>query len=266
MIRTIFVSQKKEKKIWKAKQKPVVVTTEEPLCLGWTERPKEYLPNIDTLTNHANYNLVEPNEENIDKEIEPSMESNSDSKWMSRDEMDKNLLGITNVRNINQSMVNPVTKGRRDGRAGGLGILRRSSLVDIVKEKSVFWDDITQLVSTSGNRKIIIGGDFNTILDLLEKMGGSKKVTSDMLNFRNFVQKVGVTDCKPSAGWFTWNNKRSRLANIVERLDRFLIGSYWSEANMATSIKTLPYCISGHFPVQLEIGLEIQGGSSYFKF
>ncbi|GLJ44911.1 hypothetical protein SUGI_0945520 [Cryptomeria japonica] len=177
------------------------------------------------------------------------MELDSDSELISRDEMDKDLLGITDVRNINQSMINPVTKGKRDGRADGLGILWRSSLVDIFKisggknwqacqvncklnqlemelwniygptnyqEKSVFWDDITQLVSASGNRKIIIGGDFNAILDLLEKMGGLKKVTSEMLNFRHFVQKVGVTDCKPSAGWFTRNNKRPRLANIVE--------------------------------------------------
>ncbi|XP_059070960.1 uncharacterized protein LOC131862049 [Cryptomeria japonica] len=113
MVWTILVFPKKKKKIWKAKQKPVVVSTGEPLCLDWTERPNEYLPNIDTQTNHVNSNMVEPNEENIDKEIEPSIESESDTEWMSRDEMDKDLLGITNVRNINQSMVDPVTERRR---------------------------------------------------------------------------------------------------------------------------------------------------------
>ncbi|GLJ24988.1 hypothetical protein SUGI_0478440 [Cryptomeria japonica] len=192
----------------------------EPLCLGWTEKPNEYLassPNIDTQTNHTNSNLVEHNEENIDKEIKPSIESDSDVEWMSKDEMDKDLLGITDIRNINQSMVNSMTEDKRDGRVGGLGILWKSSLVDIVKvsggknwqacqvkcrlsqmdmelwniygptnyqEKSVFWDDITQLVSASGNKKYIIGGDFNAILDLSKKRGRSKKVTNDILNFR----------------------------------------------------------------------------------
>ncbi|GLJ06192.1 hypothetical protein SUGI_0033110 [Cryptomeria japonica] len=76
------------------------------------------------------------------------------------------------------------------------------------------------------SRKLIIGGNFNVIIDLSEKCGGSKKVTNDMLNFKSFVQKLEVLDYKPSEGWFTWTNRWLGLDNIIEHLDRFLIVSY----------------------------------------
>ncbi|XP_059066331.1 uncharacterized protein LOC131857650 [Cryptomeria japonica] len=87
-----------------------------------------------------------------------------------------------------------------------------------------------------------------------------------MLEFRNFVQKLDVVGCKPSKGWFTWTNRRMGFSNIVERLDKFLISSYWLKEDIQVSTKTLPYSVSDHFPVQLEIGSKIQGGSDYFKF
>ncbi|GLJ11405.1 hypothetical protein SUGI_0166330 [Cryptomeria japonica] len=123
-----------------------------------------------------------------------------------------------------------------DGRAGGLGILWKPSSVDISKmsegkqwiscqvhcrlsqmelelwniygsnqsrEKTLLWVEVAQAAAVNGNKKLIIGGDFNVILDLSEKSGGTKKITNDMLNFRNFVQKLEVVDCKPSVGWFT---------------------------------------------------------------
>ncbi|GLJ43405.1 hypothetical protein SUGI_0901920 [Cryptomeria japonica] len=70
-------------------------------------------------------------------------------------------------------------------------------------EKTLLWVEVSQAAAVNGNKKLIIGGDFNVILDLSEKSGGTKKITNDMLNFRNFVQKLEVVDCKPSVGWFT---------------------------------------------------------------
>ncbi|GLJ24397.1 hypothetical protein SUGI_0465980 [Cryptomeria japonica] len=94
------------------------------------------------------------------------------------------------------------------------------------QEKLLLWDEIVHFVSARGNKKLIIVGDFNAILDLSKKCGGSKKVTNDMLNFRSFVQKLEVVDYKPFEDWFTWTNKWLQLDNIAEHLDMFLIGSY----------------------------------------
>lgn len=49
----------------------------------------------------------------------------------------------------------------------------------------------------------IVGGYFNTILDLSKKSGGLGRISRDMLDFRDFVHMIGVVDCKPSEGWFT---------------------------------------------------------------
>ncbi|XP_059064693.1 uncharacterized protein LOC131856787 [Cryptomeria japonica] len=127
------------------------------------------------------------------------------------------------------------------GRAGGLGILWNPSLVNITKsfeekqglscqvqhrlsklelelwniygptnsqEKAKLWEEIRNCIAKNGNKKIIIGGDFNVILELADKRGGIRKVTRDILDFRNFIQKIEVVDCKPTDGWFTWNNRR----------------------------------------------------------
>ncbi|GLJ45638.1 hypothetical protein SUGI_0960580 [Cryptomeria japonica] len=87
-----------------------------------------------------------------------------------------------------------------------------------------------------------------------------------MLNFKIFVQKLEVVDCKPFECWFTWTNRRLGLDNIAKHLNRFLIGSYWLEEKSMIFAITLPYSIFDHYPIQLDIGAEIQGGSGYFKF
>ncbi|GLJ08364.1 hypothetical protein SUGI_0087290 [Cryptomeria japonica] len=94
-----------------------------------------------------------------------------------------------------------------------------------------------------------MGGDFNVILDLIEKNGGVRKITKDMLDFRNFMQRIEFIECKLTKGWFTWMNRRKGFSNIAERLDIFLIDNYWMKEEIHISLKVLPSSISEHYPV-----------------
>ncbi|GLJ27390.1 hypothetical protein SUGI_0537540 [Cryptomeria japonica] len=132
-------------------------------------------------------------------------------------------------------------------------------------DKSKLWE-LNEQISLFGSNNYIIGGDFNVILDLSEKKGGTNKISRDMVGFRDFIQGIEAVVCIPSEGWFTWTNKRLGFTNIVEHMDRFLTGSRWMMEGMPIIAKTLAYCLSDHFPIMLEMGSETRWGGGYFKF
>ncbi|GLJ05709.1 hypothetical protein SUGI_0023680 [Cryptomeria japonica] len=127
-------------------------------------------------------------------------------------------------------------------------------------DKAMVWDEVSQDVINNGNEKFNIGYDFKAILDLTEKNGGTNKVTRDMIEFRKFVNKLGAQDYISSSGWFTWTNRRLGFTNITKPLDRFLFGPQWIIDNTPLTVTTLSCSVSDHFPMQLEIGNEINWG------
>ncbi|XP_059073403.1 uncharacterized protein LOC131874170 [Cryptomeria japonica] len=83
-------------------------------------------------------------------------------------------------------------------------------------EKTKLWEDLNQQIRQSGTKKFIVEGDFNEIMDLSEKNRGMSIISRDMLDFREFVQKIEAVDCIPSEGWFKWTNRRMGFTNITE--------------------------------------------------
>ncbi|KAK8562313.1 hypothetical protein V6N12_010397 [Hibiscus sabdariffa] len=73
----------------------------------------------------------------------------------------------------------------------------------------------------------LLGGDFNEILTLSEKQGGSRKPHHHMTDFRECLLRNNLSDCKPSQGWFTWLQSGPRVSPIRERLDRFVADDAW---------------------------------------
>ncbi|KAL4280035.1 hypothetical protein GQ457_03G016680 [Hibiscus cannabinus] len=73
----------------------------------------------------------------------------------------------------------------------------------------------------------VLGGDFNEILSLSEKQGGSQKPYHQLTDFRECLLRNDFADCKPSRGWFTWMQSGPRISPIRERLDRFVACKDW---------------------------------------
>ena len=88
---------------------------------------------------------------------------------------------------------------------------------------------------------MLIGGDFNTILELKEKFGGSQILTRNIIDFREWVKVIKFIEIPTSNGVFTWNNKRKDFIYIVEKLDRFFFKGELAELDftITTSIQLI---------------------------
>jgi hypothetical protein len=55
----------------------------------------------------------------------------------------------------------------------------------------------------------ILGGDFNMILMLEEKKGGTKWLEPDNGKFKTLIDQLNLVDIETRNGTFTWSNRRS---------------------------------------------------------
>ncbi|GFS28368.1 hypothetical protein Acr_00g0001370 [Actinidia rufa] len=60
-----------------------------------------------------------------------------------------------------------------------------------------------------------------------EKLGGNDRDLISMREFREAIDKCALIDLGMTGGVFTWTNKRTGLAHIQSRLDRFLANGSW---------------------------------------
>jgi hypothetical protein len=89
------------------------------------------------------------------------------------------------------------------------------------KNKLAFWDSLT----TAGEGFVspcLCIGDFNFVLDQLEKLGGCPVASFSHYSFRNFIDRHGLVDIGFVGNPYTWFNKRKGFAIVKERLDRAL--------------------------------------------
>lgn len=70
-------------------------------------------------------------------------------------------------------------------------------------------------------------GDFNNILTLQEKIGGSRFHTTFVDQFSNFLNQGGLFSLPCSGNMFTWCNNQDTSTRIYERLDRSLANATW---------------------------------------
>ena len=62
-----------------------------------------------------------------------------------------------------------------------------------------------------------LGGDFNTILDINEKVGGIQLLSQASKDFKEWCVMHNLIDTLTNNGTYTWNNRRKDLAYIAEK-------------------------------------------------
>ncbi|XP_074298979.1 uncharacterized protein LOC141629970 [Silene latifolia] len=71
-----------------------------------------------------------------------------------------------------------------------------------------------------------LAGDFNTVLNPDERLGGQTK-DDDMEAFVDCVTSCGMVDIQATGAFFTWTNKQDVEHRKYSRLDRFLVNNEW---------------------------------------
>ncbi|XP_074305003.1 uncharacterized protein LOC141639928, partial [Silene latifolia] len=72
----------------------------------------------------------------------------------------------------------------------------------------------------------VVAGDFNTVINPLERLGGNTK-QSDMDDFIDCLATCELTDIHTTGAYYTWTNKQEAQTRVYSRLDRFLINQDW---------------------------------------
>ncbi|TXG73661.1 hypothetical protein EZV62_002240 [Acer yangbiense] len=98
----------------------------------------------------------------------------------------------------------------------------------------------------------VCAGDFNEILGMSEKEGGSAKSFSDMYNFRQIVDNCNLFDLGFTGPKYTWNNKKDGSNNIQERLDRFLANDLRRDNFSNVNMTHLGFDLSNYCPILLK--------------
>ena len=107
-----------------------------------------------------------------------------------------------------------------------------------------------------------VGGDFNVIRRIYEKLGASR-LTSNMRCFDEFIRESGLFDPPLRNVAFTWSNMQD--VPICKKLDRFLFSCEWDHFFSQTLQEALPRWTSDHNPICLETN-PLKWGLSPFRF
>ena len=101
----------------------------------------------------------------------------------------------------------------------------------------------------------LVIGDFNEILEQLEKDGGAQRREVQMDLFRNTLKNCQLSDLGFIGPKFTWVNSQVDGTFIRERLDRAIANHQWCRSHGSSVVKVLATCSSDHNPLALNISI-----------
>lgn len=131
-------------------------------------------------------------------------------------------------------------------------------------ERRALWDYLVDF-SGSCNSPWLVGGDFNSILDLMEKRGGKRAFSLSMSDFQACISATGLQDAGFQGCKFTWFNGQ-HLNGIWARLDRLLLNGHWHLSCPAISVQHLSRACSDHCPLLISADHVSPKGPSRFSF
>lgn len=92
-------------------------------------------------------------------------------------------------------------------------------------EKKDCWNSLSDFLEIYTPPKIILAGDLNITLDPKEKKDGVWGKDPFHVSVESLILSWDLLGFKPKKGRYTWTKNRVGNANIVARLDRFLVQS-----------------------------------------
>ncbi|XP_074278320.1 uncharacterized protein LOC141601913 [Silene latifolia] len=107
------------------------------------------------------------------------------------------------------------------------------------REREPLWASLG-LISRDIDTAWLVGGDFNSLMHLNERVGGSEVTWSDISPMRQMVDQCDLMELKSIGSFFTWNNKHEVGTKVYSKLDRVLINGDW--------LAKFPECFANFLP------------------
>ncbi|XP_020249470.1 uncharacterized protein LOC109826864 [Asparagus officinalis] len=171
------------------------------------------------------------------------------------------ILSVQLINSSNQFMTCAIAS--KDSKLSGI-ITVVYALNDISGRKSL-WHDILAF-KQSVTSPWVIGGDFNSIINNGEKIGGAMVTESETEDFQDFISSCQFVHLKTTGCFYTWCNKQDKDTRIWSRLDRVLINEEWVQQYTSSQVEFLPPSCSDHSPALITIVDDTFEGKRPFKF
>ncbi|KAL9232349.1 hypothetical protein vseg_007472 [Gypsophila vaccaria] len=130
-----------------------------------------------------------------------------------------------------------------------------------IQDRVPLWGHLRR-ISSSVSGPWAIGGDFNCIMSVNEKVGGNV-TTEGSDQFRNCIGDCSVIDLHSTSAYYTWNNKQSAGERIHCKLDRFLVNKEWSTHYPDSYAHFLTEGLSDHSPCLVQFSQPPQHKRSF---
>ncbi|XP_075092134.1 uncharacterized protein LOC142172421 [Nicotiana tabacum] len=143
--------------------------------------------------------------------------------------------------------------------------------ISVVYEKSkavgreYLWEYMRVFDSTISNPWVVIG-DFNNILSIDEKLGGTPHKLSKSLPFIECLQDCNLVDMGYTGQAFTWCNEIKERDILWKILDRLVANDEWDACFSKTTIQHLTRINSDHCPLLITAENDVDNYIKYFKF
>ncbi|OVA12305.1 Endonuclease/exonuclease/phosphatase [Macleaya cordata] len=112
----------------------------------------------------------------------------------------------------------------------------------------------------------ILMGDFNSILDSQEKVGGTAIRPYHFADFHNCVSQAHIFDLAYTGCFFTWSNNQLSDGRISKTLDRAMVNAEWLQYFQDSTADFLPPGLSDHSPIITSIFFNREKHPRPFRF
>lgn len=126
------------------------------------------------------------------------------------------------------------------------------------------WDLIRVLAGMSTLPWFIIG-DFNDLLAVSDKWGGTPHAQSLMAGFQAAIDDSMLVEIDLQGGKFTWEKSRGTADWVKERLDRAFASRSWLHMFPLSKLSLIHTSVSDHDPIFLDL-LSVSFSSKQFRF
>ncbi|KAL0291249.1 UNVERIFIED_CONTAM: Retrovirus-related Pol polyprotein from type-2 retrotransposable element R2DM [Sesamum radiatum] len=127
------------------------------------------------------------------------------------------------------------------------------------------WQNLMTLAHSISDEPWIVGGDFNTVLDMSEVCGSSADIQLAMTEFRDCILDTGLIHLPVQGERFSWHNCSEGDRSLWKRLDRLIVNDAWLGRWPCSHYHCLNARTSDHSPLVIR-GDTVSHKVSMFRF